>query len=263
MLNSRLTRTDRLPTGIGQNCGAVDLCLRRAAAAARSWRSRRPQSPAMEPVYPGTCRHDPERPPSGPHALRFALGCECRAGRSFEDELQGPAAGLPARGLGDFVIRRRDGLLRLPPRRRRGRRSCRASPRSCVARTSCPRRRARSCCSRPWAYRTPRYGHLLVLTRARRAEAREVAARSAARRSRGAAPALAGLDWLRQAPPPELAAAPIREIWAWAIPNWRPERITGRREAALRRRRRTKSSGDARASRDARGPGGPPRAPSP
>jgi hypothetical protein len=40
-------------------------------------------------------------------------------------------------------------------------------------------------------------------------------------------------DWLEQAPPPELAAAPVQEIWAWAIPNWRPERIVGHRERRL------------------------------
>jgi len=41
------------------------------------------------------------------------------------------------------------------------------------------------------------------------------------------------LEWLEQAPPPELAAAPVHEIWAWAIPNWRPERLAGRRERRL------------------------------
>jgi len=39
---------------------------------------------------------------------------------------------------------------------------------------------------------------------------------------------------LRQEPPKELAAAPIREIWDWALPNWRPERLKGCRELRLR-----------------------------
>jgi len=41
------------------------------------------------------------------------------------------------------------------------------------------------------------------------------------------------LEWLEQSPPPELSAAPVHEIWAWAIPNWRPERRAGRRERRL------------------------------
>jgi glutamyl-Q tRNA(Asp) synthetase len=41
------------------------------------------------------------------------------------------------------------------------------------------------------------------------------------------------LDWLEQAPSPGLARAPVREIWQWAIPNWKPERLAGHRERRL------------------------------
>jgi hypothetical protein len=41
------------------------------------------------------------------------------------------------------------------------------------------------------------------------------------------------LDWLKQEPPAGLAGAPVREIWAWALPNWRPERLVGCRELRL------------------------------
>jgi hypothetical protein len=41
------------------------------------------------------------------------------------------------------------------------------------------------------------------------------------------------LDWLGQAPPPELAREPVQEIWSWAIPNWKPARLQGCRERRL------------------------------
>ena len=81
--------------------------------------------------------------------------------------------------------------------------------------------------------RTPRYGHLLVLTEP---DGQKLAK---SRRTVPLDPREAPrqlwqvLEWLEQAPPPELAAAPVQEIWAWAIPNWRPERIAGRRERRL------------------------------
>jgi glutamyl-Q tRNA(Asp) synthetase len=41
------------------------------------------------------------------------------------------------------------------------------------------------------------------------------------------------LEWLGQAPPAELAGAPVETIWAWAIPNWSPGRLEGIRERRL------------------------------
>jgi glutamyl-Q tRNA(Asp) synthetase len=79
---------------------------------------------------------------------------------------------------------------------------------------------------------TPAYGHLPLLTEP---DGQKLS------KSRRAVPLAANasqqlwqvLDWLEQAPPPELAAAPVRAIWDWAIPNWRPERLAGRRERRL------------------------------
>ncbi len=80
---------------------------------------------------------------------------------------------------------------------------------------------------------TPSYGHLPVLTES---DGRKLA------KSRRALPLAAEaapqqlwqvLSWLEQSPPPELARTPVREIWAWAIPNWKPERLVGVRERRL------------------------------
>jgi len=56
--------------------------------------------------YPGSCRHGPQRP--GPTAVRFRI--DERARVRFEDRIQGPCE-FALRELGDFVIRRRDGVF--------------------------------------------------------------------------------------------------------------------------------------------------------
>ncbi len=52
----------------------------------------------------------------------------------------------------------------------------------------------------------------------------------------GVAPGLqlvAVLDFLRQAPPAGLERAPLREIWQWALDNWRPCRLAGLAQAPV------------------------------
>jgi len=43
---------------------------------------------------------------------------------------------------------------------------------------------------------------------------------------------VAVLEFLRQAPPPELRRAPLDEAWAWALRHWRPSRFSGMRSGA-------------------------------
>lgn len=80
---------------------------------------------------------------------------------------------------------------------------------------------------------TPEYAHLPLLleTDGRKlAKSRHAVPLDTDR----AAPTLwEALDWLRQDPPAELAGASVREIWAWALPNWRPNRLAGCRELRL------------------------------
>lgn len=58
-------------------------------------------------VYPGTCRGK-HGLPHGPHAIRVAVG---QASIGFDDLLQGPVKQDLAREVGDFVVRRADGLF--------------------------------------------------------------------------------------------------------------------------------------------------------
>jgi glutamyl-Q tRNA(Asp) synthetase len=59
------------------------------------------------PVYPGTCR-DLAIPGSTPAAVRIRTSMDAIA---FEDRLQGPIAQRLATDIGDFVLKRKDGLV--------------------------------------------------------------------------------------------------------------------------------------------------------
>ena len=186
--------------------------------------------PGEELVYPGTCRNVPDAA-QGPHALRFrteALDVEV----SLVDRLQGLVVEDCHRKAGDFVIKRRDGFIayHLAVVVDDELQGVTEVTRGCDLLSSTPRQ---ILLQRALGYRTPTYAHLPLLTEA---DGRKLAK---SRRAVPLDPASAGpalwqvLGWLRQEPPTELAAAAVGEIWAWALPNWRPERLVGLREQPL------------------------------
>jgi glutamyl-tRNA synthetase len=86
----------------GQGLIYACTCTRREIAAAAS----APHGPDDEgPCYPGTCR-EAARPQTGA-ALRFRV---LPGPVRFHDLLQGPQIVHPAREIGDFVVRRKDGI---------------------------------------------------------------------------------------------------------------------------------------------------------
>ena len=186
--------------------------------------------PGVEPVYPGTCRDDPAAG-TGPHALRFRIEPD-QAEVMFVDELQGPVRQDCIRAAGDFIIRRRDGhfayhLAVVVDDERQG---VTEVVRGCDLLSGTPRQ---ILLQRALGFRTPRYAHLPLLTEP---DGHKLAK---SRRAVPLAPEHAAaqlwqvLAWLEQAPPAALARASIAEIWAWALPNWHPERLAGRRERRL------------------------------
>ncbi len=52
-------------------------------------------------------------------------------------------------------------------------------------------------------------------------------------RSSPAAQLVAALELLRQAPPAGLARAPLAQVWQWAISHWQPARLTGLRTCSV------------------------------
>ena len=186
--------------------------------------------PALEPVYPGTCRGN--GPSSeGPHALRFAIDV-AQPPVEFDDAFQGRFRQDCRREAGDFVVRRRDGLAayHLAVVVDDASQGVTDVVRGADLLSSTPRQ---ILLQRALGLPTPRYGHLPVLTEP---DGRKLA------KSRRAVPLAAAdaprllwqvLEWLEQGPPAALVHAPVREIWTWAIAHWKPERLSGIRERSL------------------------------
>jgi glutamyl-Q tRNA(Asp) synthetase len=199
-------------------------CSRATLAAAQA------ADPALEPIYPGSCREQPDTG-EGPHAVRFAIESE-QAPVEFDDLFQGRYRQDCRREAGDFIVRRRDGphAYHLAVVVDDARVGVTEVIRGADLLSSTPRQ---ILLQRALGLATPDYGHLPVLTES---NGRKLA------KSRRALPLAAQeaprqlcqvLEWLEQRPPPGLARASVQEIWAWAIPNWDPRRLSGQRERRL------------------------------
>lgn len=181
-----------------------------------------------EPYYPGTCRIGPKRPDL-PLAMRFRTPDRAI---EFVDELQGRFSQNVARTVGDFVIRRRDGLFayQLAVVVDDGDQDISEVVRGCDLLSNTPRQMLlQAALQLP----QPGYMHLPLLTEA---DGRKLA------KSRRSIPADAGapvatlmriLRWLGQQPPADLIAASPRELWAWAIREWDPAPLSGVRQIGL------------------------------
>jgi glutamyl-Q tRNA(Asp) synthetase len=191
--------------------------------------------------YPGTCRQGPTKP--GPTARRFRV---CDANVAFEDLFLGTRA-FDTRALGDFVVERRDGI---------------ASYQLAVVVDDAWQgvtrvvRGADLIASTPWQMELqdalglsrPIYGHLPLVTepdgRKLSKTLRSIPVptlRSSGTLRSSHRPELlevsqaltSTLTHLSQTPPPELARAPIKDVWEWAVANWRPQALAGRMEVRL------------------------------
>ncbi len=166
-------------------------------------------------AYPGTCR------------AGLPLGRAVRAWRlrvnddeiAFADRLQGRVAQHLDSDVGDFVLRRADGLFAY---------QLAVTVDDDFQQISQVVRGADLLASTPrqiWLQRclgvsTPRYAHLPVAANAageklsKQTLARPLASEIAA------AELVRALDFLGQAVPAELARATVAEVWAWALKNW-------------------------------------------
>lgn len=170
------------------------------------------------PVYPGTCRNRPPSP-SRPHAYRV-LTREARPG--FADHIRGPLSQDLEREVGDFVIRRSDGLYAYQlavvvddafqgiTHVVRGADLLTCTPRQIHLQRLC-------------GYAQPSYAHIpLALGPDGRKLSKQNRALPVDRR-RPLDTLGAGLAFLGQPPPPERSA--LGDFWRWATEHWTLDRV--------------------------------------
>jgi glutamyl-Q tRNA(Asp) synthetase len=198
------------------------LALQRAQLTFACSCSRRELPPLEESGYPGTCRQGTTRP--GPHAIRLRI--DERLLVLFDDRIQGLCR-CDLGVLGDFVIRRKDGI---------------PSYQLAVVTDDAAQgvtdvvRGADLQSSTAWQIALhaafgllpPRYAHLPLVV------ARDGEKLSKSRQSIAVSGAPAGrvlesvLPLLDLQPPPDLRGAGPPQLLAWACANWSPQRLHGR-----------------------------------
>jgi glutamyl-Q tRNA(Asp) synthetase len=185
------------------------------------------RAPDDELFYPGWCRNG-VRAPGRPTAERF---CVPAAPIRFIDRIQGPLEFDLSGQIGDFVVRRRDGLFayQLAVVVDDAFQGISHVVRGADLLSSTPRQIA---LQRALDLQTPEYAHLPVATN-----------RNGIKLSKSAgAAALVGapvrelwraLNFLRQAPPAELCRGDLQTLWAWASEHWHLQPLHGMRYAAI------------------------------
>jgi len=167
-------------------------------------------------IYPGTCRAG-LAPGRTARAWRLRVG-EARVG--FDDAIQGRIDSDLARDAGDFILLRADGLFayQLAVVVDDAETGITHVVRGADLLASTSRQIfLQQCLGVP----TPEYAHLPVVLNAA-GEKLSKQTRAAPVDSTRPGPALfAALAFLGQRPPAELRAAPMDELWAWAMANWR------------------------------------------
>jgi len=179
---------------------------------------------AGEPIYPGTCRGGL---PPGREARAVRLRVD-KGVIAFDDALQGRIEQNLAREVGDFVVRRADGLFAYQlavvvddfdqgiTDVVRGADLLASTPRQILL-------------QRLLGYPRPRYMHLPVaVNRNGEKLSKQTLARPLAIEEAPAQLARA-LRFLGQEPPADLAAADVAEVWSWALSSWRADTIPRRR----------------------------------
>lgn len=183
---------------------------------------------ADELFYPGTCRDGPLHR-NRPQAVRFRVPAR---EIGFHDGLQGEYAEDLSRSIGDFVVRRRDGLFayQLAVVVDDADQGITEVVRGCDLLSNTPRQLLLQEALRLPA---PAYAHLPLLVES---GGKKLAKAQHTVPVQTRTPALvmhAVLKLLRQSPPPELATGSLGELWSWAIRHWNPGVLQGVRQIEL------------------------------
>jgi len=171
-------------------------------------------------IYPGTCRDGCS---STETAIRIRTTDQLVA---FDDGLQGRVGQHLESESGDFIIRRRDGLIayHLAVVVDDELQGITEILRGIDLMDSTPRQ---IWLQRLLGYRTPNYLHIPVITHANGDKLSKLTGAPGIRADDAPAMLVAALRGLRQEPPANLGQAALEEIWAWAIENWHIESLCG------------------------------------
>jgi glutamyl-Q tRNA(Asp) synthetase len=177
-----------------------------------------------ERVYPGTCRHG--LPPGREaRALRLRVGDEAVG---FEDALQGPVRQDLARVIGDFVLRRADGIhaYQLAVVVDDAAQGITDVVRGADLLDSTPRQ---ILLQRLLGYTTPHYAHHPVAVNAAGEKLSKQTLAPAIDPANSTAELVKALRFLGQPAPEDLSHSKPEEIWRWAKENWRLESVPRQR----------------------------------
>jgi glutamyl-Q tRNA(Asp) synthetase len=207
---------DALAALRAQGLAYACVCTRRDLAAL-------PLGAIGERVYPGTCRTRTGATRERAHSIRVRVP---DAPIGFVDRVFGSQVQQLARDVGDFVVRRSDGLFayQLAVVVDDAAQGITDVVRGADLLTSTPRQ---IFLQRALALPLPRYLHVPVAVDARGAKLAK--STGSARLPRSPLPALAAAwRFLGQASSAH-AFASVAEFWTWAIAHWQPERIAAAR----------------------------------
>lgn len=177
-----------------------------------------------ERIYPGTCRHG-IAPGREARALRLRVDEEIIG---FEDAVQGPVRQDLARVIGDFVLRRADGIhaYQLAVVVDDAAQGITKVVRGADLLDSTPRQ---ILIQRLLGHPTPGYAHVPVAVNAAGEKLSKQTLAPAIDASRGANLLVRALQFLGQSPPEALARSQPDEVWAWAEENWRLDNVPRQR----------------------------------
>jgi glutamyl-Q tRNA(Asp) synthetase len=183
--------------------------------------------PSDELHYPGWCRAG-VRAPERPLAIRFRVDS---ATTTFDDLIQGAQACDVAADVGDFVIRRRDGLFAYQlavvvddaaqgiTHVVRGTDLLGSTARQILL-------------QRALGFATPMYAHMPVVTDANGVKLSKSQGAAEIDPRRPSQELWRALRFLQQAPPVELRLSPTPTLWKWAVANWQAQALKGARAQA-------------------------------
>lgn len=176
-------------------------------------------------IYPGTCR---DRLINGESAIRVRTQ---NAPIVFDDALQGRITQHLESESGDFIIRRRDGLIayHLAVVVDDETQGITEIVRGADLLDSTPRQ---IWLQQLLGYRTPRYAHIPLVTNLKGEKLSKSTDAAAISLDGVAGTLVEALRFLQLSPPNNLTREPVSRIWSWALENWQLGKLMGRKSIA-------------------------------